>query len=620
MAHRVDVMRVLSAIPVLALGALCGPVWCYETPTHAEMSAAAVRLSTADQVLTHTGVGGSLTAPAYDGRTLLDWIRLGSMAEDNLPRFINHFYNPLTGRGLPGAVPSPVWALGDPRPRPGQQFSLWDAGEYYYRSLTLPAKTDRDAQLAVTFRSLGQVIHLIQDAAQPQHTRDDTHFPYSPYERLTDRLRDTLPYHGYASVVLGEAREYWNTMPPPVRPPTDVLQGRGMAEYSHRGFVTSGTNYRVVPGSNPVDAVTAPGFPLPAFDRQAVTTLDVTELEALFPNCAPGAPLRGRVRFHGNEVTDAYDPGASAFNPFATVLGLYASDLEQLPFVPRPSAVPAFTHNRFSYCAAHDFLIPRAVGYSAGLIDYFFRGRLDVFAEQADGVLTVGIVNASGADRTLSRGSFELYYDASDGTRKSLRLTSGARVGREGIEWQAGAVVTAPIPADLDASKPKPYLLLFKGTVGREDGVAAVALAPEPTDTSPRQVQAWYGRAIYTIGDSASDPVEGNIFGSGITWFDEEGRRYSMGVGAYYGGSEILPPGTPADLNYWRDISYFYMLAEIVQHDTGEILFREIRPYANSGALTLTGGLYSITLTYTAERDDVARVCLVNETVLEFCQ
>ena len=135
-----------------------------------------------------------------------------------------------------------------------QAFSVAEAGEYYHRSLTLPAKADRDAQLALTFRALGQVIHLIQDAAQPQHTRNDAHFPFSPYEQLTDRGRDALPYHGYATVVLDQARDYWNTLPPPIRPATGVLQGWGIAEYSHRGFVTLGTNYLVVPGRNPVDA------------------------------------------------------------------------------------------------------------------------------------------------------------------------------------------------------------------------------------------------------------------------------------------------------------------------------------------------------------------------------
>ena len=34
-----------------------------------------------------------------------------------------------------------------------------------------------------TFRSLGDVIHLLQDGAQPQHVRNDTHSPFTSGER-----------------------------------------------------------------------------------------------------------------------------------------------------------------------------------------------------------------------------------------------------------------------------------------------------------------------------------------------------------------------------------------------------------------------------------------------------
>jgi hypothetical protein len=606
--------RVLAAV-ALVLGTAAAPARAYEPATHAEISAWAARQSRADEVLGVLGAG-SLNAPAYDGRTLLDWLRLGAMEEDNVPRFLNHFYNPLTGRGLSvlgkDGVPSPDWGLDEPRPRDEQTFSFADAVEYYHRGLTLPTKAERDTQLALTFRTLGQVIHLVQDAAQPQHTRDEAHFPFSEYERFTDTLRDTLPYLGYAPVALDVARDYWHTEPAPIRPPTDVLRGRGMAEYSNRGFVTQGTNYRLVPGTSPPDAVTAPGFPLPAFDREAVTTLDVTELEALFPDCRPGAPLSGRVTFYGNEVPDAYDPAASAFNAFGSSVSTFFFDLQQLvPSVP----LPVFTHNRFTYCAAHGFLIPRAVGYSAGLMDYFFRGKLEGTILQTDGVLGVYVFNASGAGRTFRDGVFEVYYDATDGTRKPLPITSGATVGRAGLEWLGNVALTTPVPADVDERRPRPYTVVFRGTIGGDPGVAAVTLG----DSTTRQVQAWYGRATYEINGNVQDPLEGHIFGSGATWYDEEGRRYTIGVGPYYALSPALPPGTPAEYNYWRDVSYFYMVAEIVQYETGTVLFQEIRPYANSGTLTLSGGQFTVTYTYTAERDDTARVCLVNQTYLEYC-
>ncbi|MCP4697707.1 MAG: hypothetical protein GY862_12775, partial [Gammaproteobacteria bacterium] len=47
----------------------------------------------------------------------------------------------------------------------------------------------------------------------------------------------------------------------------------------------------------------------------------------------------------------------------------------QQPPIP-PTCGAAYTLNRFNFEAAHKFLIPRATAYSAGLIDYFFRGQL----------------------------------------------------------------------------------------------------------------------------------------------------------------------------------------------------------------------------------------------------
>jgi hypothetical protein len=90
---------------------------------------------------------------------------------------LNHFYDPTTGFGLLNlsefiATNAVNWAL--ERQAVGtltQNWSLRDARTYYCRGLTDPDPHDREVNLAKTFRALGQVIHLIQDMAQPQHVR-----------------------------------------------------------------------------------------------------------------------------------------------------------------------------------------------------------------------------------------------------------------------------------------------------------------------------------------------------------------------------------------------------------------------------------------------------------------
>ena len=58
----------------------------------------------------------------------------------------------------------------------------------------------------------------------------------------------------------------------------------------------------------------------------------------------------------------------------------------------------------------HTDLIPKAVEYSAGILDYFFRGRLQIscLATQ-DQAISFCVRNLSG--QTLSGGTFGLYGD-----------------------------------------------------------------------------------------------------------------------------------------------------------------------------------------------------------------
>ena len=99
-------------------------------------------------------------------------------------RIVNHFFDAQRGgRGLTiGGIqigsPAPDWALGRQGrgSGPGQnQYSLLDAREYQYQSLIAASKDTRDKNTALLFKTLGQVLHNLQDMAQPQHTRNDRH-------------------------------------------------------------------------------------------------------------------------------------------------------------------------------------------------------------------------------------------------------------------------------------------------------------------------------------------------------------------------------------------------------------------------------------------------------------
>jgi hypothetical protein len=139
-----------------------------------------------------------------------------------------------------------------------------------------------------------------------------------------------------------------------------------------------------------------------------------------------------------------------------------------------------FTLNRFNYDAMADILLPRAVGYAAGFLNTFFRGRLDgkLLPPEIGGFLPrLRIINPPSPDGRPGEqmsGTFEAYYDAADGTR--------VPVGRwDGQALAPGAtreVTLAERPPDAaPPAEPGRYLLVFRGQLGSElDALAAVWL------------------------------------------------------------------------------------------------------------------------------------------------
>jgi hypothetical protein len=121
-------------------------------------------------------------------KTVMDWIREGAQLEDNpTSRSFNHFHNPL--RDWPEAglndiyfIPvtgksSLLWAQDGnyQQSSVGEDWSWQKVKQLYYLALKSTTDSDRQANFAKTFRGLGHQMHLIQDAAQPDHVRNDAH-------------------------------------------------------------------------------------------------------------------------------------------------------------------------------------------------------------------------------------------------------------------------------------------------------------------------------------------------------------------------------------------------------------------------------------------------------------
>jgi hypothetical protein len=326
-------------------------------------------------------------------------------------RVLSHFYDPISAKGLNSAgvelgLPAPAWAIGvapsnlfstyEEDTGRINHFTIYDAREALYRALTgqakagqvvAPAQADRKAYWATTFRALGDVVHLIQDMAQPQHTRNERHAGLGPYALQPAGFGHKSVFEAYVEARAVGASGFDYAMTPdnklpvniislrPLRtdgypiprydrysdyfstaPSTGIAAGTGMADYSNRGFFTAGKNFN--------DKT----YPLPsrnAADYQVV---------AVQPVAWNGTPINSvaPVYLYKGTVPDSVSPQLTASGVPLTTVSVWDE------FLLARHARPTLSLNYMNYDAAADLLLPRAVAYSAGLIDYFFRGRLEI--------------------------------------------------------------------------------------------------------------------------------------------------------------------------------------------------------------------------------------------------
>ncbi len=348
-----------------ALGLVAQAAFAYETPVHREMTRSAFTRAVRDRdflkdlgVLHLFDADGNLATEAFAGDTALGWAMSGSMSEDNFIRSLFHFYDPLAPTGSQGLFGSfqaaPDWAF---NAADNATYSLPGTRDSLYGALTNTDTIVRPKKWRDTFRGVGQFTHLLQDMAQPQHVRNDDHFSlteqfyylfpdYSRYEKRTLFTLRTLNFGGYPSVRLPTYRSYWNT-----------ADGRGLAQVTNRNFVSEGTNLDTGRYASPQGTL---------LDEEVIAqVLDLRNQSVIATNVT--------VQYAANSFTDPYT-GAPEINERLSTFSLF--DFERMQTVAR-HAYTLYNTNHDRYA---QLLVPRAVGYSAGLIGRFFRGSLAITA------------------------------------------------------------------------------------------------------------------------------------------------------------------------------------------------------------------------------------------------
>jgi hypothetical protein len=589
----------LRALIAMTAINLVVPSWAYEVETHAAMSSFA-----AEQAVLLTGglVRLGLRPLRIDDKrqmfvssegqalSITDLIQFGSRWEDELGPFqaFRHFYDPandrpldLGGTGSTFIAKSPDWALEDSSTFLSQAYSYKRARNYLYKALTETSGLDRRKYFGLTFQSIGQVIHHLQDMAQPQHVRNDPHcddwkcsvaasvsgnallYAPSQYEKYTDldspndplrQIRSKLPYLGVGSTPvyppsntgnnpLKKPRDFWRT----TAAGSDIAPGKGISEYTNRNFFSAGTI------SSTYSSPHSPAF------SEWYSPSEVVNIQTLLP----GTSLTGTVHFFATQVTDALSD-TSVENKRALSDALLDGDLAQIYSSTGNGGYLVFTLNRFTYDAAHQFLIPRAVAYSAGLINYFFRGQLEITPpdEGVYGIIDHTIENQPNLDgfrkvklkiKNVSPGGTdsggrpvtEPIPNGSPGTLLAIakfhrnncyHSDLGGEYGSPGIDWQScrasseeivvsqpqavpAGINQDPTPVSFDFPNPIPinatdlYLqVVYRGPLGEEPDAIAVATKDISEPTYVYVFNTWDQYLYCVNGIISADPPCAEIY------------------------------------------------------------------------------------------------------------
>ncbi|MHB8883413.1 MAG: phospholipase C/P1 nuclease family protein [Thermodesulfovibrionales bacterium] len=458
--------ELLITIMILVLSA---EALCYEVMVHEKISSSVIKISTIDAFL-RTNLKLQLT-DGFENRTIQEWLEKGSNWEDNNPRWLNHFYDPRSGQGLTDMVsgrPSLEWG----RDYWSNDWNWKKARQFYYFALTQSSEDKRQAKYAAVFRSLGHIIHLIHDLAVPAHVRNDSH-PYKTdnyfqqqrdmYEKYTNAAispENGLPklkYDGYPAVDLttfNNFEAFWIGG-----------GGKGLAEFTNRSFLSHDTNIDDAKYQAPVP-----------------TGEWITKETIIDPWMGS---MEFEVKYLQGYVADNYRPELSSPITRLAAFSYFDFEMQKYGYDQRVYSLNNKIHQEYS-----DFLIPRSVGYSAGLLNYFFRGdiRLEYTTDP-----TPGYVIANKTDEDMD-GLIQILYD-NKSDKREVYMSGNFSIKAN----KSSDIFNITSPAD--AKEPGKYTLVFKGTMGNEKGAVAGYVTSRLLEITPPE------QFIYSLVDASKpDP------------------------------------------------------------------------------------------------------------------
>ncbi len=448
----------------------------------------------------------------------IDWLREGGKREDGNNREVNHFHNPITNLGLWGTWRSAMlWMQDSTRQAswpygsnvipsndvmqslglgtqssnfPFEALSDWSwqtTRKYYYFALKSDTEAERQADFAKMFRGLGQQMHLLQDMSVPMHVRNNSHLFYGMIEsRMTQTISSVsslmrvvpnpiMPSSPPSNLI--------NTLAPIRLFDTDTYIGTqpiniddtsvGLSEWTNANFFSD-------------DTIFSQDFPHPAKVNTNAQLIEVQAEDGVAGN-------RLYIKQNGQDYRLA---------AYSYVHDQVTTALEGWKYILDD---PVYDDNL-------KFLLPRAVGYSAALLDYFFRGKLSVIHVPGG----IKVKNLSTEEMTAyidpltntPVGSLEIYYDTTTERRyltgRLFYTGSGSNIEPKPL---APGETTDLIPfnSPQDNINPDRYIVVFRGKLGSEQGAVIGKVATVPI-YYVKESQGQYG--IYRMDrDGSSDTL-----------------------------------------------------------------------------------------------------------------
>lgn len=387
---------------LLCIMGSASPSSAFNDKTHDRINRLAASLARIDGTISFdlflknsVGLIRGVADPAPDAtnrrdNTVQDWLAFGGIAEDiPLCRSARHFHdtlppwraaglstmNPFIGAACGFSFPSSIAWSQSPNQNIGGQRSWADARTFYFNALTGKTQAVRDQAWANTFQTVGQLMHLVADASVPEHVRNDIHLletavrkgvraGYGSYEWWVEDHLDSLTVVAspFDRAILRQPTND-DLAPVPIarlidtNTYTGVGSGAGvtlgpaigLAEFASANFFSEDTGNR-----NSFERA----YPFPALDKLG---------ESVHP-----APIGTNIRRYykkGNDGGLAVDPvlAECVFDKPASDVGLSV-----------PDTYNCMDENVWRVTATE--LFPRAVDYAAGVLEYFFRGRIEIAA------------------------------------------------------------------------------------------------------------------------------------------------------------------------------------------------------------------------------------------------